>query len=189
MINGKSRLKIIAADITKRDILILPDDLSRYGIDSMNFSLAKAVRMSISIPLFFRPVTINYANKNSFIVDGGIISNYPIWIFDSNTIPRWPTFGFKFQDNSMSNSQIGKTDIISFVLDVIDTVVDKKEERYLISKDKVRSIEIDALKVKSTNFNISKEKANDLFNSGYASAKKFISSWDFNDYIKKYRIK
>ena len=30
------------------------------------------------------------------MVDGGILSNYPIWIFDSPTTPRWPTFGFHF---------------------------------------------------------------------------------------------
>lgn len=43
-------LKIIAADITRRSILIFPDDLKKYGINPGEFSIAKAVRMSCSIP-------------------------------------------------------------------------------------------------------------------------------------------
>ena len=54
MQEGGSRLKIIASDITKKEIMILPDDLPKYGIDPMNFEIAKAVRMSVGIPLFFQ---------------------------------------------------------------------------------------------------------------------------------------
>ena len=39
MIDGESRLKVIASDITKREILILPDDLPKYGIDPMEFDI------------------------------------------------------------------------------------------------------------------------------------------------------
>jgi NTE family protein len=29
-------------------------------------------------------------------VDGGVLSNYPIWVLDDGTSdPSWPTFGFK----------------------------------------------------------------------------------------------
>ena len=27
------------------------------------------------------------------IVDGGMLSNYPIWLYDSDGVPEWPTFG------------------------------------------------------------------------------------------------
>ena len=83
-------------------MLILPDDISRYGIDPMEFEIAKAVRMSISIPLYFKPIKFSYENGCSFIVDGGILSNFPIWIFDVEGIPRWPTFGLKLVGNSSS---------------------------------------------------------------------------------------
>lgn len=186
-VNGESRLKIIASDITNRDILILPDDLVNYGIDPLEFKISKAVRMSISIPLFFKPYVLKYKNKFSYVVDGGIISNYPIWIFDVDGTPRWPTFGFKLKENSLSNTALGKKDIVSYVIDIVDTVVDKKEERYIPLKDKIRTIEIQTLGVKTTEFNISKEKSLELFNSGYKSARDFYNSWNFNDYIKKYR--
>ncbi|MBC8059954.1 MAG: patatin-like phospholipase family protein [Clostridiaceae bacterium] len=186
-VNGESRLKIIASDITNRDILILPDDLVNYGIDPLEFKISKAVRMSISIPIFFRPVILKYKNKLSYVVDGGIISNFPIWIFDTDRTPRWPTFGFKLKENSLSNTALGKKDIISYLIDIVDTVVDKKEERYFPLKDRVRTIEIQTLGVKTTEFNISTEKSVELFNSGYKSARDFYNSWNFNEYIKKYR--
>ena len=187
LINGESRLKIIAADVTKKDILILPDDLVRYNIDPLNFNIARAVRMSISIPLYFKPVTLNYDNKVSYIVDGGIVSNFPIWIFDSDTTPRWPTFGFKFKDHKVDKYKVKKGDFISYVGNIIDTAVDKKEERYIVTKNRIRTIEIDSYKIKSTNFNISKENVIALYNSGYSSAEQFLKSWNFNEYIKRYR--
>jgi NTE family protein len=62
MWEGGSRLKIIASDITKKEIMILPDALPEYGIDPMDFKIAKAVRMSVSIPLFLRPLSSDTEN-------------------------------------------------------------------------------------------------------------------------------
>jgi NTE family protein len=36
-IDGESKLKIVASDITNRTMMVLPDDLSKYGIDPMEF--------------------------------------------------------------------------------------------------------------------------------------------------------
>lgn len=185
--DGEFKLKIIASDITKRDIFIIPDDLPQYNIDPMEFDIAKAVRMSISIPLFFTPVQIKCGKLVDYVVDGGITSNFPVWTFDVNGIPRWPTFGFKLKDKSVSFTSQGKKDLLSFILDTIGTVTDKKEERYTIERDQVRTMYIDTLGVKTTEFNLSKEKSNMLFKSGYAAASRFISTWDFSEYINKYR--
>ena len=48
--------------------------------------------MSMSIPVFFEPVTAWTSHE---IVDGGLLSNFPIWLFDTppGTTPRFPTFG------------------------------------------------------------------------------------------------
>ncbi|MED4514161.1 patatin-like phospholipase family protein, partial [Bacillus cereus] len=69
-----------------------------YGFLNYRFSIAKAVRMSSTIPFFFEPVKWRTPKwkQPCYMVDGGILSNYPIWIFDSPTTPRWPTFGFHF---------------------------------------------------------------------------------------------
>src|SRR5699024_2802384 len=93
----KYKLQIIASDLRNKRILVLPRDLNLFGLDPNCFSIARAVRMSLSIPLFFQPVPI-YDNegKKHIIVDGAVLSNYPIWLLDDNSAnPPWPTFGFK----------------------------------------------------------------------------------------------
>lgn len=186
-INGKSPLKIISSDITRGDILILPDDLEHYDIDPMEFEISKAVRMSISIPFFFKPEKLEYKNQLSYIVDGGILSNYPIWIFDVNGTPRWPTFGMKLIDNKLSYTARSKTDIVSYTLDIISAMINKNEEIYVKDKDWVRTISIPSLGVGTTEFSLKAEKALELFEAGYKSAEKFLRTWDFENYKKSYR--
>ena len=53
--NNESKLKVIATDVTNHKLVVLPYDLIKYNIDPMEFEIAKAVRMSLSIPFFFNP--------------------------------------------------------------------------------------------------------------------------------------
>jgi NTE family protein len=99
------KLKLIATDITRREMLVLPDALVNYRIckssapiDPSSFAVADAVRMSMSIPYFFQPVELIHDETGlpSTIVDGGVLSNFPVWIFDvGDHDPERPTFGFK----------------------------------------------------------------------------------------------
>lgn len=186
-INGESRLKIIASDITKQNMMILPDDLVSYGIDPKEFDIAKAVRMSISIPFYFKPVKLTSGNNISFIVDGGVSSNFPIWIFDVAGVPRWPTFGFKLVEPKISRAKLGKIDTVSYISDIIDTMVNRREDMFIRDKDSVRIVSIPTLDIKTTEFSLSKEKSDKLFQSGYTSGKKFIEEWNFDQYIETFR--
>lgn len=188
-INNQSKLKILASDITKKTLIVLPDDLKNYGIDPMEFEIAKAVRMSMSLPFYFKPVKLEYKDGSSLIVDGGILSNFPVWIFDTSGVPRWPTIGFKLVENEPSRTSTGKTDIVSYIFDIVNTILDRNEEIYLDDKDAVRTIPIPTLGIKATQFNITKEESFKLFNEGYKSANEFVRYWNFEDYIKKYRLK
>ncbi|KGM94551.1 phospholipase [Clostridium novyi A str. 4552] len=187
--NGKSRLKIIASDITRGDMLILPDDIKKYGIDPMEMDIARAVRMSISIPLYFKPVQLKYKNKISFIVDGGILSNYPIWIFDVEGVPKWPTIGMKLISDTSSFTAKGNEKFIPYLMDINRAMLNKNEEVYVTNKNWVRTIPIPTLGVNTTDFDIDKETSLKLFESGCKSAEKFLSKWNFNEYKKRYRNK
>lgn len=186
--NKKSRLKIIASDIILQKMLILPDDIINYGIDPMELEITKAIRMSISIPFYFKPVKLSYENQCSLIVDGGILSKFPIWIFDVYGIPKCPTFGFKLIGNNKNNNSSGKTNFISYTLDIIDTMIEKNEDIYIRDKDAVRTIFIPTLGAHTTQFDMSQRMKLELFYSGYKSAEKFLNTWDFEQYIKRYRV-
>lgn len=187
-INGVSPLKIIASDITNKRLLILPDDLVKYNIDPLEFSIAKAVRMSISIPFYFNPVILNDGKNSSFIVDGGLLSNFPIWLFDVENNPRWPTFGLKLiSNNDLKIVSPSKSNLITYSCDVIDTILTKDDEAFLNNKDSIRTIKIRTYDVGTVDFNLSKEEYIKLFNSGYDCAKKFLAKWNFKSYISRYR--
>ncbi|NMA83897.1 MAG: patatin-like phospholipase family protein [Epulopiscium sp.] len=185
-INGKSKLKIIATDITNREMLTLPDDLIKYGIDPMSFQISKAVRMSCSIPLYFKPYKLVSRGKVSYIVDGGVTSNFPVWIFDTKEVPRWPTIGFKMIEPP-SHTSLGKTDIISFVLDIVGTVIEQNETKCMKDSDSVRTIGIPSAGIKTTDFNISQERSLELFRVGYEKAEEFYKTWCFEKYVEAFR--
>ena len=56
----------------------------------------------MSIPFFYEPQRFYGRDEQgervrSFMVDGGMLSNFPIEVFDrtDGKPPRWPTFGIK----------------------------------------------------------------------------------------------
>ena len=77
------RLQVIASDTTSHRLLVLPRDADQLGIDPDELG-RRAVRMSMSIPIFFEPVSVTNekTNREHVIVDGGMLSNFPVWLFD-----------------------------------------------------------------------------------------------------------
>ena len=51
----------------------------------------------MSIPFFFRPVNVETDHGAATWVDGGLLANYPVTVFDrtDGQPPRWPTWGVK----------------------------------------------------------------------------------------------
>ena len=94
----RNRLTVAATDIFKKKLLVFPQDLAEYGLDPGEFEVAKAVRMSMSIPLFYHPYKLKDSQgAEHWIVDGGILCNYPMHLFDNGKDKlKRPLFGFKF---------------------------------------------------------------------------------------------
>ena len=75
----RDTLQVIAADITRGKLLVLPRDIADYGLDPDALDVALAVRMSMSLPWFYEPVLLKDTTGQSCdIVDGGVLSNYPV---------------------------------------------------------------------------------------------------------------
>ncbi|MDQ3980280.1 MAG: patatin-like phospholipase family protein, partial [Actinomycetota bacterium] len=90
-------LVIHVADLTHQVLVRLPWDYSLYGLVADQQSVADAVRASMSIPFFFRPVNVETDHGAATWVDGGLLANYPITVFDrtDGRPARWPTWGVK----------------------------------------------------------------------------------------------
>jgi NTE family protein len=199
----KYKFQAIAADITDRRLLILPGDLRLFGLEPDTFSISRAVRMSMSIPFFFEPVELrDKSGRKHLIVDGGLLSNYPIWLLDDGTSdPQWPTFGFKLMEPDTRELKEAKrnpiNNPISFLKAIVGTMLDAHDS-YHISKSKGdydRTIGIPTViklngigkEIGTTDFNITQEESQALFENGVNVAKNFLKTWDFEEWTKKYR--
>ena len=183
------KLRVIASDISSGRMLVLPQDIADFGIRPEDFNIVAAVRMSMSIPFFYEPVRLRNMKTNqvSYIVDGGILSNFPVWLFDTEgAIPEWPTFGFKLvePEEGPPNQVRGP---ISLLTALFSTMSEAHDARYIKDADFVRTVPIPTLDVKTTEFDLSQEKSEALYQSGRQAAEKFFDTWDFAKYVNKYR--
>lgn len=199
----KYKVQVIAADITDRRLLVLPESLKLFGYDPDQFSISRAVRMSMSIPIFFEPVKLqDSSGRTHFIVDGGMLSNYPIWLLDDRTSdPPWPTFGFKLMEPDKREMKKPSWDPISnpisFLKSLVTTMVEAHDS-YHISKSKgdfdrtigiptVVHIDGQEKVIKATDFDLSREESEVLYQNGVNAAEAFLRKWDFKEWKEKYR--
>lgn len=190
---GRYRLRVIASDISTGNMLALPQDIARYGYDPDYMEVAKAIRMSISIPLFYQPVPLVYRNPDgdtciSYIVDGGVLSNFPVWLFDRDTgFEGLPTFGFKLVGpNAGRPNEIRGP--LSLLMALFETMMEAHDNWYIEEKNFDRTIAIPTLGVRTTDFGISPEKIGNLFYSGVTAAEKFFANWDYQRYLNRYSL-
>ncbi len=200
----KYKLNVIASDLTDKKMLVLPQDLKYFGLDPDNFKLSTAIRMSISIPLFFEPVKLKDIDGNiHYIVDGGVLSNYPIWLLDDKTKePKWPTFGFKLSEYTLDVQKTDKTHPISTIIDymeaLIGTMLDAHDKHYISTTrgDIDRTIIIPVTvnvndhikKISAIDFNITKDESEALYKNGYGAACEFLKTWDFEEWKRKFTM-
>jgi NTE family protein len=196
------RLRVIASDLTDHAMLVLPDDAGKLGVEPDRLSVAEAVRMSMSIPIFFDPVVMHNPHDGSrhMIVDGGMLSNYPIWLFDvpPPQRPSRPTFGLLLvaphqQDPLLpdpptpQSGRGGMPSMLGYVKALADTMMQAHDRLYVEEGNFARTIPIPTCGVGTTDFAISPEKASELFESGRTAAAAFLDSFDFDRYIDRFR--
>ena len=194
------RLQVIASDITSHEMLVLPRDAERIGSTPKTLSIAYAVRMSMSIPIFFEPV--NHSNDSTgvehLIVDGGMLSNFPVWLFDSKERPRFPTFGLLLVEPPARKSVADRLSgvpgtvtrsqsIIEYLKAIAQTLMEAHDRMHVDEAEFVRTIPIPTLGVRTTDFDLSRDRALELYHSGYQAAKAFLASFDFDAYIAAFR--
>jgi len=149
--------------------------------------VADAVRISMSIPLFFEAIEVKQYditgnNLTNFFCDGGVINNYPIRIFDSPSFnpnllrgANMDTLGVRF----MSRKQYFKIDnLLEYIwsLTLASNHI-QQEEYYSNPMDIIRSINIDSLNISPIDFNISPndETYKKLYSAGYSAAEEYFT--------------
>ena len=70
-------LILTATDLSRRELTLIASHDPGFS----NFEIAKAVRASAGFPVFFRPTEMPAGSPSGCYVDGGVIANYPAWVF------------------------------------------------------------------------------------------------------------
>ena len=194
------KLVVTVADVTTGQLVRLPWDYGRvYGLDPDEQFVADAVRASMSIPFYFRPVTLTSSTGlTSTLVDGGILSNFPIDSLDrtDRRPPRWPSFGVTVLPNLPEGNDkvipalaairlLGPPHLLE---SVITTVLVGRDQAYLSQPwVSARTVRVDSTDVGFLDFDISDNEIEALYVKGYAAAEKFLSGWDWDAYLERFR--
>lgn len=196
------RAVVSVTDVTTGQLVRLPWDYRRvYGLDPDEQPVADAVRASMSVPFFYRPTTLtSAAGRRSTLVDGGVLSNFPIDTFDrpDGRVPLWPTFGVtvvpELTDDGAGGPASGLWPLGLFgqsrLLErLITTLLVGHDQTYLNQPwVSVRAIEVSSTDVGVLDFGISRARLEELYDNGYAAATRFLSTWDWPAYLQRFRI-
>lgn len=203
------RLALVAADVSTETKVELPKMAPMYWKRPDQVDPAFFVRASMSIPFFFYPLVLGDLPKGPKarkawldlagydqpipdtvkIVDGGIMSNFPIDLFHvPGRVPNAPTFGAKLGRDSRLKHDIRTPfqlagavfDSASHCLDY-DFIIRHPDYRHLVTW-------IDTGEHHWLNFFMTDEDKADLFTRGALAAADFLESFDWEAY-KELRAK
>jgi NTE family protein len=180
------RLVVTATDVTNGRLLRLPWDYPSFGLDPDEQLVADAVRMSLSIPFYFEPCTLRNPStgKSATVVDGGVLSNFAIEIFDrtDGQKPRWPTFGVRL----LPDLPQGLGDLVPFFgLPMLPAVrlLEQVVATALVGRDQThlerpgvreRTMTIDTRGTAITEFDIRPRERAELIDRGQEAARDFL---------------
>ena len=172
-------LVVHTSDLSRRALVRLPWDYSRYNRTADGERVVDAVRASMSIPFYFRPVDVDTGNGTATWVDGGLLSNFPITVFDRTDggKPRWPTWGVKLSGKpSVTRDRPVRTSL-GIAVNCLETLT-ADWNRYRLDAEGVnrRTIYVDTTGVAATDFGIDEETRRRLFENGQAAARTFLEN-------------
>jgi NTE family protein len=192
------RLVVTATDVTRGRLLRLPWDYRDYGLDPDAQPVADAVRASLAIPFFFAPRTLRdlRTGRRSTLLDGGVLSNFPVEIFDRTDAasPRWPTFGVGVGD-LLSDEEVSVfphhrllPPPVRLLDSLVATTVNGRDRTYLAQPCvRRRAISIDTSGTRATDFDISAAERARLVTAGATAARDFLAGWNWVDYLRECR--
>lgn len=184
--------------------------------------VADAVRLSMSIPLFF---AAKRSPRGDVYVDGGVLDNYPVKLFDREKYLSSATAGVKTdyyervndsvagRDRPLSSPYTYNKETLGFRLDtkaeisvfrdqaeptqrsisdffdyataLIETILDAQASSHLHSDDWQRTVYIDTLGVKTTQFDLGDDLKAQLVESGRAGVQAYFRWFDNNPATNK----
>lgn len=181
-------LVVMASDLSRRRFVQLPWDYPEYGLDPDEQRVADAVRASASIPYFFEPVELTARQGTCTLVDGGLLSNYPIGAFDrlDEVPPRWPTIGVRLDVLGVAEEEHPRPvgDPVSMGFALVETAIRAHQAEEILDPCNVaRSVHVDTAEVSAIDFDLDRAQQERLLRAGSEGAARFLTTWDFDAWV------
>ncbi|MDQ3677004.1 MAG: patatin-like phospholipase family protein [Actinomycetota bacterium] len=186
------KLVVMATDVSRGRLLRLPWDYRLLDLNPDEQLVADAVRASSAIPLYFEPVIVRdpQGGEETILVDGGVLSNYPIEIFDRTDArpPRWPTFGVKIVPGlPAGDPQLFPDHVlpplppVKMLERVVATAIVGNDQTYLQRPCvRRRTVSVDTSAVGVVEFDASREQRDALVANGHAGVEAFLATWEWD---------
>ena len=125
----------------------------------------------MSIPFFFQPVR----TQDEVIVDGGVVSNFPAWAFDSEQQDEpLPILGFRLQPDDVPPVQIET--LFGLAKAMIFTMTKAGIPLQIAKVQGLNVIELPTLGVQTTDFDITGQQKNYLYVAGKNRAEAWLAT-------------
>lgn len=189
---GYKHLYVVSSNLTKQAALVFSHETTP------DMQIKDAVRMSMSIPLYFQSVM----KDGEVWVDGGVSWNYPVNLFDHSKyvsnpqnaigvdynkdpgyVFNYETLGFRldstkvieYNKNAWASEPIVINNIKDYAVALVNFMMEMANKKHLHQNDWNRTIFIDTLDVKTTDFKLSQEKINALITSGKSGVTNYFN--------------
>lgn len=166
-----------------KDLYVVSSDLSRRRSQVFSYEkspdlpVAQAVRASMSIPLFFEAFYIDdklfgeSGQRRDLFVDGGVFDNYPIDLFDRNGINPHTIGLFLSNTEGPVNPDYTIDSFPEYARNLFEALLDVQVNAFNNNpNDQKRTIVIDDLGVRTTDFGLSREMKCKLVHQGVIAA-------------------
>jgi len=166
------KVRMTAVDANTGKVIVLPDDIAFYNVDPDKFEVAKAIRMSTCVPFVFEPVVQmkkeNNHLKPHYIIDGGVLDNFPVWLIESNQQNN--IIGLKLEGKESKEFTKAENKLKKLISSSHDTGVPKNS--YNI--DNIAHINTGTISF--LDFDLNSEETQYLYNQGKISVQKLLQS-------------
>lgn len=167
-------LYVVGTNLSERT-----DRVFSYAL-TPDMAIADAVRISMSYPLFFASRKLD----GDVYVDGGVLRNYPLGLFDTQTpdaahpgfylrSPNFETLGFHLGKEMLQPHPI--TDLDQYAGNLFEAILAVQDVALMDNADDVkRTVFINSLGIQATDFDITMQQKEDLIKKGHEATANYL---------------
>ena len=172
-----SHKAVTFADL-KKDLVIITTDLSNFECkefskkETPDFEVAKAVRISSGMPGLMKP----YEYNNRVLVDGDLQKSAPMWYLTKNLQPENERIMELRLEGDFQGNDHNTVEFLNAIYSYATKTGTKFLKELYGNRDKYDYVVLDTGDLNIVDFNIAKEKREELIDGGYNQIKNYFTA-------------